>query len=379
MDFALTEEQILMRNTVRKFAEKEIKPFAQEWDENDYFPQELMTKIHENGFDCLNVPEAYGGSGVDPLTALIINEELARGCAAVDTNANTNALASYPIILGGTEEQKQRFLRPLVEDNKHVSFALTEPGAGSDVAGIATTARKSGSKYIINGRKQFITCAHIADMLTVFARTGITKGHDAISAFVVDRNTPGVTIGRHEKKMGLRASVTCEVSFDDVEVPEENLLGHQEGTGFKLAMETLNRARPSAGAMALGVAQAAMEASVEYAKNRVQFGKPIGQQQAVQMMLADMAIKVETARLMIYKAGWLMSKKLPFTKESAMCKCYAADVAMQVTTDAVQIFGGYGYTRDYPVEKLMRDAKIMQIYEGTAQIQRIVIARQLMS
>jgi alkylation response protein AidB-like acyl-CoA dehydrogenase len=376
MDFDLTEEQLLMRDTVRKFVENEIKPVAAEYDEKEEFPQALMTKIDEQGFSNLNIPEAYGGAGIDPLTALIINEEISRGCAAVDVNANTNALASYPIIIGGSEEQKQRFLWPLTEENKHISFALTEPGAGSDVSGIATTGRKSGNKYIINGRKQFITCAHIADMLTVFFRIGTNKGHDGLSAIVVDCNTPGVTIGRHEKKMGLRASATCEVIFEDVEVPEENRLG-PEGAGFKLAMETLNKARPAAGAMAVGVAQAALEASVEYAKNRVQFGKPIAQQQAVQMMLADMAIKVETARLLVYKAGYLMNKGLPFTKESAMCKCYATDVVMQVTTDAVQVFGGYGYTRDYPVEKLMRDAKIMQIYEGTNQIQRVVVAKQL--
>lgn len=376
MDFDLTEEQLLMRDTVRKFVENEIKPVAAAYDEKEEFPQALMTKIDEQGFSNLNIPEAYGGAGIDPLTALIINEEISRGCAAVDVNANTNALASYPIIIGGSEEQKQRFLRPLTEENKHISFALTEPGAGSDVSGIATTGWKSGNKYIINGRKQFITCAHIADMLTVFFRIGTNKGHDGLSAIVVDCNTPGVTIGRHEKKMGLRASATCEVIFEDVEVPEENRLG-PEGAGFKLAMETLNKARPAAGAMAVGVAQAALEASVEYAKNRVQFGKPIAQQQAVQMMLADMAIKVETARLLVYKAGYLMNKGLPFTKESAMCKCYATDVVMQVTTDAVQVFGGYGYTRDYPVEKLMRDAKIMQIYEGTNQIQRVVVAKQL--
>ncbi len=376
MDFSLNEEQLMLRDTVRKFVEREVKPIAAEYDEKEEYPHELMRKIFEQGFTNLNITEEYGGAGIDPLTALIITEEIARGCAAVATASSCNSLASYPILIGGNEEQKQRFLRPLAEEGKYASFCLTEPGAGSDVAAIATVARKSGDKYIINGRKQFITSANVASHLTVFARTGEDKGHKSISAIVVDRNTPGVTIGKHERKMGLRASTTCEVIFEDVEAPAENLLG-EEGHGFKLSMETLNKARPTTGAMALGLAQAALEASVSYAQERVQFGKPIVQQQAVQMILADMAMKVETARLLVYKAGYLMGAGLPFTKESAMSKCYAADIAMEVTTDAVQIFGGYGYTREYPVEKLMRDAKIMQIYEGTNQVQRIVITKEL--
>ncbi|WP_206809255.1 acyl-CoA dehydrogenase family protein [Paradesulfitobacterium ferrireducens] len=378
MDFSLNEEQVMFRDTVRKFVEKEVKPFVEELDAKEEYPYEIMKKIYEQGFTNLNIPEEYGGSGIDPLTALIITEEIARGCAAVATSSSCNSLATYPILIGGNEEQKQRFLRPIAEEGKYASFCLTEPGAGSDVASLSTVARKDGNKYIINGRKQFITSANVANFLTVFCQTGTnSKGHNTMSAIVVERNTPGVTIGRHEKKMGLRASITCEVIFEDVEVPVENLLG-DEGSGFKLSMETLNKARPTTGAMALGVAQAALEASVNYAKERVQFGKPIGQQQAVQMMLADMAMKVETARLLVYKAGYLMAKGLPYTKESAMSKCYAADIAMEVTTDAVQIFGGYGYTRDYPVEKYMRDAKIMQIYEGTNQIQRVVIAKDLL-
>lgn len=377
MDFSFNEEQLMMRDIVRKFVEKEIKPFVEELDQKEEYPHEIMKKIFEQGFTNLNIPEAYGGSGVDPLTALIITEEIARGCAAVATSSSCNSLATYPILMGGNEEQKQRFLRPLAEEGKYASFCLTEPGAGSDVANLSTLARKNGKKYRINGRKQFITSANVASYLTVFCRTGEEKGHNTISAIVLDRNTPGVSIGRQERKMGLRASTTCEVVFEDVEAPAENLLG-TEGSGFKLAMETLNKARPTTGAMALGVAQAALEAAVNYAKERIQFGKPIAQQQAVQMMLADMAMKVETARLLVYKAGYLMANSLPYTKESAMSKSYAADVAMEVTTDAVQIFGGYGYTRDYPVEKYMRDAKIMQIYEGTNQIQRIVIAKELL-
>ncbi|GAB6171130.1 acyl-CoA dehydrogenase AcdA [Paradesulfitobacterium aromaticivorans] len=377
MDFALSEEQRMLRDTVRKFVEKEIKPYVEELDQKEEYPWDIMKKIYEQGFTNLNIPEDYGGPGIDALTALIITEEIARGCAAVATSASCNSLATYPILLGGTKQQKERFLQPIAQEGKYASFCLTEPGAGSDVAGIATIARKSGNKYIINGRKQFITSANVANFLTVFCRTGEEKGHKAISAIVVERDTPGVSIGRQEKKMGLRASTTCEVIFEDVEVPAENLLS-EEGAGFRLSMETLDKARPTTGAMALGVAQAALEASVNYARERVQFGKPIAQQQAVQMILADMAMKVETARLLVYKVGYLMANGLPFTQESAMSKCYAADIAMEVTTDAVQIFGGYGYTRDYPVEKYMRDAKIMQIYEGTNQIQRIVIAKELL-
>jgi len=377
MDFSLDQEQIMMRDTVRKFVEKEVKPFVEELDEKEEYPSEIMKKIYQQGFTNLNIPEAYGGAGIDPLTALIITEEIARGCSAVATSSSCNSLATYPILIGGNEEQKQRFLRPIAEQGFYASFCLTEPGAGSDVASLSTIARKDGNKYIINGRKQFITSANVAKFLTVFCQSGQAKGHNSISTLVLESKTPGVTIGRHERKMGLRASITCEVIFEDVEVPVENLLGG-EGLGFKLAMETLNKARPTTGAMALGIAQAALEAAVKYAKERIQFGKPIGQQQAVQMMLADMAMKVETARLLVYKAGYLMAKGLPYTKESAMSKCYAADIAMEVTTDAVQIFGGYGYTRDYPVEKYMRDAKIMQIYEGTNQIQRIVIAKELL-
>ncbi len=378
MDFSLTEEQLMMRDTVRKFVEKEVRPYVEELDEKEQYPHEIMKKIFDQGFTNLNIPEEYGGSGIDPLTALIITEEIARGCAAVATSSSCNSLATYPILLAGNEEQKQRFLRPIAEEGKFTSFCLTEPGAGSDVSSLSTVARKDGNKYIINGRKQFITSANVANYLTVFCRTGEEKGHKSISAIVVDRDTPGVIIGRHEKKMGLRASITCEVIFEDVVAGEENLLG-REGAGFRLVMETLDKARPTTGAMALGVAQAALEAAVNYAKERVQFGKPIAEQQAIQLMLADMAIKVETARLLVYKAGYLMANGLPFTKESAMSKCYAADVAMEVTTDAVQVFGGYGYTRDYPVEKYMRDAKIMQIYEGTNQIQRIVIAKELLN
>jgi len=377
MDFSLDQEQVMMRDTVRKFVEKEVKPFVEGLDEKEEYPHEIMKKIYQQGFTNLNIPEAYGGSGIDPLTALIITEEIARGCSAVATSSSCNSLATYPILIGGNEEQKQRFLRPIAEEGLYASFCLTEPGAGSDVAGLSTIARKDGNRYIINGRKQFITSANVAKFLTVFCKSGADKGHNSISTLVLESNTPGVTIGRHERKMGLRASITCEVIFEDVEVPAENLLGG-EGAGFKLAMETLNKARPTTGAMALGIAQAALEASVNYAKERIQFGKPIGQQQAVQMILADMAMKVETARLLVYKAGYLMAKGLPYTKESAMSKCYAADIAMEVSTDAVQIFGGYGYTRDYPVEKYMRDAKIMQIYEGTNQIQRIVIAKELL-
>lgn len=375
MNFKLTEEQKMAQATARKFVNKEIVPVAAEYDEREELPVEILNRLIETGLSNLGIPEEYGGPGVDAVTSCIIVEEIARGCAAISTSSTCNSLAAYPIILRGSEDQKQHYLRRLAEEGQYASFCLTEPGAGSDVGNISTTARRDGDYYIINGTKRFITNASIANFLTVFATADKSRGHKSLSAFIVERDTPGVTISKKEKKMGLRASPTCEVIFEDVNVPAANLIG-KVGDGFYLAMETMDKARPTTGAMAVGLAQGAFEAAIKYTQERVQFGKPIFAQQAVQMLLADMAMEIETARLLVYKACFHMDHALPFTKFSAMCKCYGADVAMKVTTDAVQLFGGYGYTREYPVEKYMRDAKIMQIYEGTNQIQRIVIARE---
>lgn len=375
MIFQLTEEQKMAQDTARKFANKEIIPVAAEYDEREELPVEILKKLFESGLTNLAIPEEYGGPGVDAITSCIIVEEIARGCAGIATSATCNSLASYPIILRGSEDQKQHYLRRLTEGGQFASFGLTEPGAGSDVSNISTTARRDGDYYILNGTKRFITSANIANFLTVFATVDKSQRHKSLSAFIVERDTPGITIGKKEKKMGLRSSATCEVIFEDVKVPAANLIG-KEGDGFYLAMETMDKARPTTGAMAVGIAQGAFEAAIKYTQERVQFGKPLFAQQAVQMILADMAMEIEAARLLVYKAGFHMGHGLPFTKISAMCKCCASDVAMKVTTDAVQLFGGYGYTREYPVEKYMRDAKIMQIYEGANQIQRIIIARE---
>lgn len=375
MNFTLTMEQELARDTARKLVDQEIIPIAGEYDEREELPEHILKKLFELGLTNLAIPEEYGGPGVDAVTASLITEEIARGCAAIATSSSCNSLASYPIILGGSEEQKQHYLRRLAEEGQYASFCLTEPGAGSDVGNISTTARREGDYYILNGVKRFITNASFASLLTVFASLDRSKAHKALCAFVVERDTPGVSIGKKEKKMGLKASPTCEVVFEDVKVPAANLIG-QEGDGFYLAMETLDKARPSVGAMGVGVAQGAYKAARQYTQERIQFGKPLFAQQAVQTILADMAMEIEAARLLVHKASFHMDNNLPFTKLSAMCKCYATDICMKVTTDAVQLMGGYGYTREYPVEKYMRDAKIMQIYEGSNQIQRIVIARE---
>lgn len=375
--YQLNDDQIMIRDMVRNFVQKEIIPVAQELDEKEEFPRHIIDNLNELGLINLSVPEEYGGTGVDALTHVIVVEEISRGCCGIATSVGSNALASYAILLGGTDEQKRRFLTPLCEEGKIASFALTEPDAGSDVLSMKTTARREGNEYVIDGTKCFITNASYADQYTVFAVTDKSKGAKGLSCFVVPRELDGVSVGKKEHKMGIRASNTAEVIFEDVRIPMDNLIG-EEGDGFKLAMQTLDHSRPSVAAQAVGLAQAALDAAVKFARERVQFGKPIAEFQGIQFMLADMAMKVETARLLVYQTARLIDAGKPFTKHSAMSKAYASDAAMQVCTDAVQIFGGYGYTREFPVEKYMRDAKILQIYEGTNQIQRIVIARQLM-
>ena len=384
MIFELNEEQMAIQKMARDFAEKEIMPYARDLDEKEEFPWEILRKLHSVGLHDLAVPEEYGGPGIDSLSYSLIIEQISRGCAGVTvtSSANGNSLALYPLLIGGNEEQKQRFLLPICEKGDLVSFSLTEPDAGSDISSVATTARRDGNDYIINGTKCFITNAGCSNYHTVFANVVDGSGAKMLSVFMLEDSMPGIIKGKKEKKMGLRCSNTAELFFEDVRVPKDNLIG-KEGDGFKLAMKTLDMARPSVGAISLGIAQAAFEAAVEYSKGRIQFGKPISHNQGIQFMLADMATKIEAARLLVYQASWLKDKfykeGVPFTKKAAFAKVYASDVAMQVTTDAVQIFGGYGYSREYMVEKYMRDAKIMQIFEGTNQIQRIVIARQVLA
>ncbi|MBC7107131.1 MAG: acyl-CoA dehydrogenase family protein, partial [Firmicutes bacterium] len=368
-------EQI--RQLARTFAAKEIIPIAAEYDEKEEIPWHVVEKAHQVGLMNLGVPVEYGGQGLDLLTGAIVAEELAYGCLGINGTFGANELALTPLLLAGTPEQKAKFLPPFCAKPQLAAFCLTEPNAGSDAGAITTSARPEGDVYVINGQKCFITNGGVAALYTVFAKTDPSKGLKGISAFVVPADTPGVRGGKKEKKMGDRASHVAEVLFEDVRVPRENLLG-KEGDGFKIAMMTLDRTRPGVGATAVGVARRALEEAIKYAKQRVQFGQPIAANQAIQFMLADMAMKVEAARALVWKACWMLDQGLPATKESAMSKCFAADVAMSVTTDAVQIFGGYGYMREYPVEKLMRDAKILQIYEGTNQIQRLVIGRELL-
>ncbi|MGB3400981.1 MAG: acyl-CoA dehydrogenase family protein [Candidatus Deferrimicrobiaceae bacterium] len=375
--FDLTQEQTALQDMARKFAANEIRPRAVECDHAGTFPEDIFEKAFGLGLMSGYIPEEYGGLGMKALDACIIEEELAWGCSGIATSMTCNGLALTPILVAGTDDQKKRFVAPFAEKLQYASFCLTEPGAGSDAGGIATTAKKEGDSYIINGRKCFMTNGSYATQYTVFASTDRSKGHKGLSAFVVPRSFPGVSVGKKEDKMGQRASDTADVLFEDVKVPVENLLG-KEGEGFKIAMITLDYARPTVAAMSVGVARAAFELAMQYSKERVQFGVPIAMNQAIHFLLADMAMDIEAARLLTYKGAWLLDEGKRNTKESSFAKAFAADLAMRVTTDAVQIYGGYGYMRDYPVEKLMRDAKLLQIYEGTSQIQRMVIAKEIM-
>ena len=375
--FDLTEEQIALQDMAHKFAANEIRPKAVECDQTGTFPKEIFRKAFDLGLMTGFIPEALGGPGLGSLEACVIEEELAWGCAGIATSMTCNGLALTPILIAGTDDQKKEFVAPFATEFGFASFCLTEPGAGSDAGGIATTAKKDGDVYVMNGRKCFITNGTHASQYTVFASTDRSKGHKGLSAFVVPRSLPGVSPGKKEDKMGQRASDTSDVLFEDVRVPAANLLG-KEGEGFKIAMKTLDFARPSVASMSVGVARAAFELAMQYSKERVQFGAPIAMNQAIHFLLADMAMDIEAARLLTLKSAWLLDQGRRSTKESSFAKAFAADLAMRVTTAAVQIFGGYGYMKDYPVEKLMRDAKLLQIYEGTSQIQRMVIAKEVM-
>lgn len=373
MDFELNAEQMAVQKMTREFVEKEVIPVAAHYDEIEETPVDLVRKMVRQGFASITWPEKYGGAGMDLVTLCLVTEELGRGCAGIATGVGANSLAALPILLAGYEEQKERYL-PAIAGGRLASFCLTEPGAGSDVSAIATTALPDGSGYLIDGVKCFITNGGLADIYVVFALTNPERGIRSLTPFVVERGTPGLSAGKKERKMGIRSSNTSEVIFEQVRVPVENRLG-KEGSGFRAAMETFDLSRPMIGALAVGVARAAYEAAVNYARERVQFGKPIAMQQAIQFMLADMAMEIEAARALVFKAAALAEKReRRLSAYSAMAKAYASDMAMRVTTNALQILGGYGYIRDYPMEKYMRDAKILQIYEGTNQIQRLVIA-----
>ena len=375
MYFQLTEEQKLIRDTVRSFAEKELAPSAAERDENERFDRELMfDKVGELGLAGIVFPEEYGGAGADYISYAIAVEELSRVCASTGVTLSAHlSLGANPVWLFGTEEQKKTFLTPMAEGSKLGAFGLTETGAGSDAGGTKTFAVRDGDEWVINGNKIFITNGGDAETYIVFARTDKNaQKHHGISAFIIDKDTPGFTFGKKEKKMGIRSSPTCELVFENCRIPADRLLG-KEGEGFKIAMKTLDGGRIGIAAQALGIAQGAYDAALAYARERKQFDQPIAGFQAVQFMLADMALRIEASRLLVYQSGWKASAGLPYGKESAMAKLSASETAMWVTTKAVQIHGGYGYTRDFPVERMMRDAKITEIYEGTSEVQRIVI------
>ncbi|PLR96595.1 acyl-CoA dehydrogenase [Bacillus sp. T33-2] len=377
MNFQLIEEHEMIRKMVRDFARNEVAPTAAERDEEERFDREIFDKMAELGLTGIPWPEEYGGIGSDYLAYCIAVEELSRVCAStgVTLSAHTS-LAGWPIYKFGSEDQKQKYLKPMARGEKIGAYGLTEPGSGSDAGGMRTTAHLNGDHYVLNGSKIFITNGGIADIYVVFALTDPENKHKGTTAFIIEKDFPGFSVGKKEKKLGIRSSPTTEIIFEDCRVPKENVLG-SAGEGFKIAMMTLDGGRNGIAAQAVGIAQGALDAATDYAKERHQFGKPIAAQQGIGFKLADMATAVAASRLLTYQAAWLESEGLPYGKESAMSKLFAGDTAMKVTTEAVQIFGGYGYTKDYPVERFMRDAKITQIYEGTQEIQRLVISRML--
>jgi butyryl-CoA dehydrogenase len=379
MDFALTEEQQMIRSIVRDFAQNEIGPSAAIRDEQERFDRALFDQMGELGLTGIPWPEAYGGLASDVVTYVVVVEELSRVCASTGvTLAAHISLAGWPIYKFGTEEQKLRFLRPMAEGRKLGAFGLTENGSGTDAASMQVTALRDGDHYVMNGSKIFITNTDEAEIYVVFALTDTGQKHKGCSAFIVEKDIAGFTFGTKVRKLGIRSAPTMELLFEDCRIPVENLLG-QQGEGFTIARMTLDGGRTGIAAQAVGIAQAALDVSIAYAKERKQFGKAIGQHQAIAFKIADMATKIEAARLLTYQAAWLESQGLPYAKESAYAKLYASDAAMEVTVEAVQILGGYGYTKDFPVERYMRDAKMMQIYEGTNEDQRQIIARLLVA
>lgn len=379
VSFALTEEQEMLQKMARDFAQKEIMPVAEEHDREAKFPLEIFNKARELGITNMNVPEDYGGVGATVFEECLVAEELGYACTGISTSVTTNHLGSLPLILGGTEEQKQYWLgERLIDQGQFVAYGVTEAAAGSNVVGIETRAEKKGAKYIINGSKTFITNASHANFFTVFAKTDPDAGHRGMTCFVIDRDTPGVSVGRKFDKIGQRASDTAEIVFENVEVPEENVVG-KVGRGFYLAMSVFDYSRPGVAAGAVGLQRRALEESVKYAGEREAFGVPIYQHQAIGHKIADMAINYEASRLLVWQAAWQVEAGIANPKVPAYAKAFAADMATKAAVDAVQVFGGYGYMKEYPVEKLLRDVKIFQIYEGTSEIQRNIIVRELFS
>lgn len=380
MDFILSADQRMLRDTVRRIADEKFAPLAEEIDEKERFPNESVKVLAENGLLGIQIPEEYGGAGAGMLAMVLAVEEIARVCASTSVILTTQALASDPFLLAGTEEQKKNYLYRLASGECLGACGITEPGAGSDVTGMKTTAKKVDGGYILNGAKIFITNGGESDIITVLAYTDKEKGNRGISMLIVEKGDAGFSVGKKEHKLGLHGSDTRELVFEDVFLPKERLLG-PEGQGFKTLMTTFNYTRPAVGGQALGIAQGALDVAIKYAKERVQFGKTLASFQGMQWMLAEMALAVETARSIVYRAASMIdtepeSADLP--RIASMAKWYASDVAMKVTTDAVQVLGGYGYVREYPVERMMRDAKITQIYEGTNQIQRMIVAGQIL-
>ncbi|MBP1733581.1 MAG: acyl-CoA dehydrogenase, short-chain specific [Deltaproteobacteria bacterium] len=377
MDYFFTDEQKQMKSLARRIAEEKIMPIRAELDESETFPWEIMRHCAEAGLFGVSIPEEYGGLGGGTLENCIVVEELSRACLGVSVSYAASLLGAYPILVGGTEDQKKKYLPDIASGKRIAAFGLTEAGAGSDAAGIRTEAKKMGDEYVLNGTKQWITNGGEADVYTVIAMTDRSKGGRGATGFIVEKGMDGFSFGKKEKKLGIRASATRELVFQDCKVSKDRVIG-REGLGFILAMRTFDRTRPGIGAQGVGVAQGALEAAIEYAKEREQFDRKIISFQAIQHMLADMATQVEAARALVYAvARYIDSNPKEFSKVSAMSKVFPSDTAMKVTVDALQIFGGYGYMRDYPIEKMMRDAKILQIYEGTNQIQRNVIGLEL--
>ncbi len=378
MEFALSEEQELFQKSVREFAEKEVRPLAQETDATGQFPWSVIRRMGEMGLMGLPIPEAYGGAGADYLSYALAVEELSRACGSTGiTLAAHTSLGCMPLVYFGTEEQKRRYLPALARGEKLAAFGLTEPGAGSDASAIQTTATLKGDEWVINGQKVFITSGSIADVITIAARTDPSAGNKGISNIIVEKGAPGFRAGRDEDKMGLRGSVTSQLFFEDCRVPKENLLG-RPGEGLRQFLITLDGGRISIGAMAVGLAQAALESATRYASQRVQFGQPIARFQAIQWMIADMATEIEAARLLVYRAAWLKDRGVRYTREAAMAKLFASETAERAAFKALQIHGGYGYTRDYDVERIYRDQRLCTIGEGTSEILRWVIARQVL-
>ena len=377
LGFEITDEQRELKALARKFAEQEIIPLAREYDDKEIFPRDVAQKAFDAGLINFGVPAELGGPGLDIVTTCLVGEELNYGCAGITNSIAANDLAILPIVIAANDEQKKRYLGALTEKLGFCAFAITEPGAGSDVASMSTTYKREGDEFVLNGTKHFISNGSVADWIVTFATSDKRLKHKGISCFVFPADTPGITRRRMHGKLGQRAADTAEIFYEDVRIPASAMVG-REGEGFKYAMATFDKSRPEIGSIAVGVSQRALDECLKYSKQRNAFGQPIANFQAIQFMMADMAIDIEAMRLLTYKAAWLVDRGESPNVVSSFAKAFSADACMKITTDAVQLFGGYGYMKEYPVEKLMRDAKLLQIYEGTSQIQRVVIARNLL-